>query len=284
MDNEQTNKIFGPIKDNKKDVVLSCRISKEIDKIFKEHVDSLNENIKDNKKKDKATVLKEIFLNYIENMCYKRGTINYKPVYIFLPKIKNTENFHQDYGDPFIIHEYDAESPTTDPLTDLTTLFDSVHPVGIYDYAKDYYSYDEIEKQILIRRSEFKPEETLVVSFYLNNQLDRLKNGYYSEGLKDKNMHEGFLIFEYEDFTYNIKYKYLLENDKAEYKIANLITNEEAYERAKFCNNIELAQIIDNYAKGLSNIENDIRILKSKRDYHQKQIKDINKQIKKLKK
>ena len=272
-------KIFGELADDKKDANLSLRVSKETRNYFEQHAKS--------KYGDNATALKDILLRYMETIAYKRGTINHKQTYIILPKIDIMENIERDYTTQATIHKIDIDS-NFNPYGSLIDLYHSVTPVDVYDYSKDYKSYDELSNQQLKSQAYtigYGEDDFIVVYFYLNNHLDIFNNGSYSIGPNNKNGHMGFLMFDFEDVLYHIILNYVIDdNGTLTNGIAEIIYGSEAYKLAKNKNNMELARFIDKYNPNTSNIEQDIAALKSKKEDLQQQIQEINAQIKQLKK
>ncbi|WP_405265310.1 hypothetical protein [Methanobrevibacter sp.] len=269
-------KIFGELNDDKKDANLSLRVSKETRNLFEQHAKG--------KYGDNATALKDILLRYMETIAYKRGTINSNAMYIIVPKIKKMENIVRDYKTQFVIHD------TNQPLEYFppNELKYSVSPFDIYDYGKDYLNFDEYGSQILFHQAAamgYGENDFIVVFFYLNNLLDIFNEGIYSIGPNNPNGHMGFIMFEFQDVVYHVILTYVLDDDgvmtmgNAEIKYGL-----EAYKFAKNKDNLELAKFIDSYNPNTSNIEQDITALKNKREDLERQIQEINAQIKKLKK
>ena len=272
-------KIFGELADDKKDANLSFRVSKETRNYFEQHAKS--------KYGDNATALKDILLRYMEAIAYKRGTINYEQTYIILPKIDKMENIERDYTTHATIHKIEIGS-NFNPHESLIDLYNSVTPINVYDYGKDYENYDELSNQQLKSQAYeigYDEDDFIVVFFYLNNHLDIFNNGSYSIGLNNKNGHMGFLMFDFEDVLYHIILNYVIDdNGTLTNGNAEIIYGSEAYKLAKNKNNMELARFIDKYNPNTSNIEQDIAALKSKKEDLQQQIQEINVQIKQLKK
>ena len=269
-------KIFGELNDNKKDANLSLRVSKETRNLFEQHAKG--------KYGDNATALKDIMLRYMETIAYKRGTINNNQMYMILPKIKSMNNIERDYKTISTIYDTGINSEYN-PTNELMSI---VSPVDVYDYGNDYNSFDEAENQILFHEAAamgYGENDFIVVFFYLNNLLDIFNDGIYSIGQNNPNGHMGFIMFEYEDVVYHMILTYVLDDDgvmdigKAEIKYGS-----EAYKFAKNKDNLELAKFIDSYNPNTSNIEQDITALKNKREDLERQIQEINAQIKKLKK
>lgn len=274
-----TYKIFGELADNKKDANLSLRVSKETRYYFEEHAKS--------KYGDNATALKDILLRYMETIAYKRGTINHNQVYIILPKISKMENIERDYPTQATIHKIKIDDKIK-PYEEFISLENSITPVEVYDYIKDYDSYDELSNQILKDQAYhigFDENDFIVVYFYLNNHLDTFNNGGYSIGPNNKCGHMGFIMFEFEGVLYHVILTYVLDDDGVmNYGNAEIKYGSEAYKMAKNKDNLELAKFIDSYNPNTSNIEQDMVALKNKKEDLERQIREINAQIKKLKK
>ena len=272
-------KIFGELADNKKDANLSLRVSKETRNYFEQHAKS--------KYGDNATALKDILLRYIETITYKRGTINHNQVYIILPKIAKMENIKRDYITHATIHKIKIDYGIK-PHEEFIDLKNSVTPVNVYDYSKDYDHYDELSNQVLRGQAYnigFDENEFIVIYFYLNNHLDTFNNGCYSIGSNNKNGHMGFIMFEFEDVLYHVILTYVLDDDGVmNHGNAEIKYGSEAYKMAKNKDNLELAKFIDSYNPNTSNIEQDLAALKNKKEDLERQIHEINAQIKQLKK
>lgn len=269
-------KIFGELHDDKKDANLSLRVSKETRNYFEQHAKS--------KYGDNATALKDILLRYMETIAYKRGTINSNAMYIIVPKIKKMENIVSDYPTQFVIHD------TNEPLEYFppNELKYSVSPFHIYDFGKDYLRFDEYGPQILFHQAAglgYGRDDFIVVYFYLNNLLDTFNNGIYSIGPNNPNGHMGFIMFEFEDVVYHVTLTYVLDDDGVmNLGNAEIRYGSEAYKLAKYKDNLELAKFIDSCNPNTSNIDQDLIALKNKKEDLQRQIQEINTQIKKLKK
>lgn len=272
-------KIFGKLEDDKKDANLSLRVSKETRNYFEQHAKS--------KYGDNATALKDILLRYMETIAYKRGTINHNQVYIILPKISKMENIERDYHTHAAINKIEIANEIK-PHKEFISLKNSITPVEVYDYSKDYDSYDELSNQILKDQAYhmgFDENDFIVVYFYLNNHLDTFNNGSYSIGPNNKRGHMGFIMFEFEDVLYHVVLTYVIgDNGLLTNGSARIIYGSDAYKIAKNNDNMELAKFIDKYNPTTSNIEQDIAALKNKKEELQKQIHDINNQLKKIKK
>ena len=174
------------------------------------------------------------------------------------------------------------------PHKEFISLKNSITPVEVYDYSKDYDSYDELSNQILKDQAYhmgFDENDFIVVYFYLNNHLDTFNNGSYSIGPNNKRGHMGFIMFEFEDVLYHVVLTYVIgDNGLLTNGSARIIYGSDAYKIAKNNDNMELAKFIDKYNPTTSNIEQDIAALKNKKEELQKQIHDINNQLKKIKK
>lgn len=269
-------KIFGELNDDKKDANLSLRVSKETRNLFEQHAKS--------KYGDNTTALKDILLRYMETIAYKRGTINNNAMYIIVPKIKKMENIVRDYQTQYVIH--DTKRPLEYfPPNELEYI---VSPFDIYDYAKDYFRYDEYGPLQLASQAAsegYGADNFIYIYFDLNNLLDTFNDGVYSIGPNNKNAHMGFIMFEFEGVLYHVVLTYVLDDDGImDYGIAELKYGSEAYKIAKHKDNLELAKFIDRYNPDTSNIEQDLTALKNKREDLERQIQEINAQIKKLKK
>lgn len=272
-------KIFGDLIEEDKSGNLSFRVSLKTKEYFEQHA-------KD-KYGDNTTALNHILIKYMETIPYKRGTINHNLTYIILQKIKKMENIERDYITRATIHKTDSNYDFK-PHEELTDLEDSVTPVNIYDYSKDYYNYDELPNQVLKGQAYqigYDEDDFIVVYFYLNNHLDISNNGIYCIGPNNPNGHMGFIMFEFEDILYHVILTYVLD-DNGVMTIGNaeIKYGSDAYKFAKNKDNMELAKFIDKYNPTTSNIEQDIMALKSKKAELQKQIHEINDQIKQLKK
>ena len=264
-----TYKIFGKINDEKKEKILSFRVSKKMHSYFETHAKEAYG--------DTTTGLKEIMFQYMENITYKRGTIYNNPMFIILPKediineqakIRDTKN-----------------EPPFNPCEEYNKIND-ITKVKIYDHIESYILENrplDSEEDIRDIVRAYSKDGYIIAHFYLNNYLDKFNKGIYSLDSNHQNAHRGFIMFECDNQIYNIVLTYELdENGLLKSGKANIISNSDAYNLAKEKDNIQLAKIIDKYNHESTNIEQNIDDLKNKKKELERQLKEVNRQIKML--
>ena len=263
-------KLFEEFKDSKKDDTITFRLSSTAKEYFKQHAEACYGSTQ--------KAMDEVFKRYIETITFKRGLVN-RTATIFLPKAYKTSELERDYGNPLTVYELDEniiigtkeESEISDNI-----IFDNATTISdVSEYMQNEY------KNFLVHEGDYTPiEDYILVTFNLNNYLDKFINGVYCSG--DIGFHEGLVICIYNDIHYYIHFIFSEETYRSEI-FTTLISNKEAYDLAMRADNPDLAEVIDGFNEGISNIEMDKSKLLLKKKNLEKQIMEINVQLKNLK-
>ncbi len=263
-------KLFGEFKDLKKDDTITFRLSSTAKEYFKQHAESHYGSTQ--------KAMDEIFKRYMETITFKRDVVN-RNATIFLPKVNNIKELEREYGTPLTVYDFDENSfvnPKEETNINDNIIFDNASPINnISEYMQEEY------KNFLIHEGDYTPiENYVIVTFNLNNYLDEFIDGVYCNG--DIKFHSGLVICIYNDIPYFIYFRFGEEAYRSEIYV-KLVSNSEAYNLAMNTSNIELAGIIDRFNDGISNIEKDKSKLLLKKKNLEKQIREIDTQLKNLK-
>ena len=284
--------------DNGKEKTLAFRVSKETYDLFKPHAEAKYGTVADG--------LKRIFLRYMSQYAFKRQLFK-KVVYLFVPIFaKEKEILISDKN--FVLPDSLRMEPFT--ISSRVNLFDINNIIISKEGIKDFRNFktlneyndneltdDEYERlfdtnEVYKRmckqfsyESDFTLNDGVIVECPLNNLLDRYVNGIYNWTINNNYGHEGLIIFEFEEKYYYVVFCFETKYYPVTQKFFNsrLVSNEEAYEKAMECGNIELAKFIDNFNKGLSNIEKNKTMLLDKKEKLLQQINEIDEKLTKLK-
>ena len=252
-----------------------------------------------------ANALKQIFLDYMSEIVVRRQIFKIG-VYLFVPifnQRKKTLISNTNYNIPDNLQLKPFNISSSINLLDMTNIMVSENNIIDYrnfktvdeyndneltddEYEKlseDTQVYNDLSKQFS-HDSDFNLKDGVIIKCPLNNFLDRYVNGLYNWTLNNEEGHEGLIIFEFEEkyFYIIISFKTDLYLDSPDSVIPRLVSNKEAHEKAMDCNNIELAKFIDNFNKGLSNIEKDKTMLLDKKEKLLQQINEIDEKLAKL--
>ena len=273
--------LFGKFRDKGKDKTLSFRVSKETHDLFKKHADYNFGDV--------AKGLKEIFIDYMSQHAFRRQTLTHN-VKMFIPKCDEDDFKNQIYL-PCDSYNVGITNIPFD-LLDLENVIIDSHVIRDYSKLdlsiwsnKDSY---EDDSGWVSKTSSYNIDDGFIVEFSINNQLDRDKNGVYcinDEKDEENNTHEGLVIINYEDVVYYVDFLFTIDlDDVSPINLISpqLITNEEAFERAWECGNLELAKLIDGFKEGISNIEHDKQLLLEKRENLILQVEEIDDKLSKF--
>lgn len=262
--------LFGEFKDLKKDDTITFRLSSTAKEYFKKHAESYYGSTQ--------KAMDEVFKRYMETITFKRGVVN-RTATIFIPKVDNISELEIDYGNPMTV--YNLDENTSEDIKEENNISDNVifnNTTNIDDIS----TYTQSEyKNFLIHEGDYTPiEDYIIATFNLNNYLDVFTNGVYCSG--DIGFHEGLVICIHNNIPYCIYFRFGEEAYRSEISVT-LMSNKKAYELAMNANNINLAEVIDRFNDGISNIEKDKTKLLLKKENLEKQIKKIDEQLKNLK-
>ena len=273
--------LFGKYEDDKKEKTMSFRVSKETSDLFERYSKSNYGDI--------SKGLKEIFLDFLSQRAFRRQSLT-KNVRMFVPKCKDEEEFEKHSDIPF--NDFNVGSvPIPFDLMDLENVI--VGERGIWDYTKLDLS-NWINEQNYnddsgwVSKKGYNICDGFVIEFPLNNQLDNEKHGIYcinDDRDEENNAHSGIAIVNYEDVVYYISFIFTIESKRTypiDVSYPMLMTNEEAFEYAWECGNLELAKLIDGFNEGTSNIEHDKQMLLEKRENLIQQIGEIDDKLSKF--
>lgn len=263
-------KLFGEFKDTKKDDTITFRLSSTAKEHFKKHAESYYGSTQ--------KAMDEVFKRYMETITFKRGVVN-RTATIFLPKVDDLSELERDYRHPLTV--YNFEENIFIDTNDETNIRDNV----IFDNTPDLNSISEYMQNeyesFLIHEGDYTSlEDYIIVTFNLNNYLDTFDNGVYCN--RDIKFHAGLVIYIFNDIPYFIYFGFSEEVYRSEIYV-KLVPNKEAYDLAMYAENIDLAEVIDEFNVGISNIKNDKTKLLLKKKNLEKQIKKIDAQLKSLK-
>lgn len=275
MDNDS---IFGRYTDKEegnKSPTLTCRVSKETKKLFEAHAKSKFGNV--------SNGLREILFDYMSQYPFRRQILNVGEINIFVPVFNDDGaiylpyDFHVDLFD-FLPHD----------LEDINDVFVSDYHVESYvGVDSSDYPVGDIYHDVahwIDKESDYNLDEGVIIGCNINNYLDKNIDGMYRGIEEIDNFHRGLSIFKFEEKYYYIILDFEI-NRRDEVIMPTppyLVSNEEAYKMAIECDNIELANFIDNLNEGISNIEKDKQGLINKKEYHLHQIKKIDEKLSKL--
>ena len=273
--------LFGKFRDERKEKTLSFRVSKETHDLFKKHADY---NFGDVSKG-----LKEIFIDYMSQHAFRRQTLTHN-VKMFIPKC-NEEDFEKQISLPCDNYNIGITNIPFDLLDLENVIIDSR---GITDYSKldlniwsNKDSYED-DSGWVSKNSSYNIDDGFIVEFSINNQLDKDKHGIYcinDEKDEENNAHSGLVIVSHEDMVYYVEFLFTIDlDDMSPIDVISpqLITNEDAFQLAWDCGNLELAKLIDSFKDGISNIEHDKEMLMEKREHLLHQIEEIDDKLSKF--
>ena len=263
-------KLFGEFKDLKKDDTITFRLSSTAKEYFKQHAESYYGSTQ--------KAMDEVFKRYMETITFKRGVVN-RTATVFLPKANDTSELERDYDNQLTVYDLEENSIIdTNEESNLSDniIFDNATPMNNFsEYMQNEY------KNFLIHEGDYTPiEDYILITFNLNNYLDVFSDGMYCSG--DIGVHEGLVICNYNGIPYYIHFRFGEEAYRSEI-FTTLISNKEAYDLAMHVDNLNLAEVIDGFNDGISNIEKDKSRLLLKKKNLEKQIKEIDLKLKNLK-
>lgn len=274
--------LYGKFEDDNKEKTMSFRVSKETHKLFETHARETYGDV--------SNGLKEIFLDYMSNHAFRRQSLM-GSVRMFIPKYEN--------GEEIKTHRYlpcwessMGNIPYPSDLLELSNVILNSHL--IWDYTKldldNWINEESYERDsgFVSKDSDYSIEDGFVVEFHVNNQLDWFRNGVYcvnDEKYKEDDHHRGLIIINHEDIVYYVEFIFEVTPKNiypVEMLFSRLVTNQEAFEHAMECGNLELAKLIDGFNEGTSNIEHDKQLLLDKRENLLHQIEEIDDKLSKF--